>query len=314
MGKVIIIGNYKGGVGKTTTTIVLSSVFARKYRVLMIDLDPQSSLSEIVFKNMGKDISDTELYEEKLHFINNAFLDYLESYQLSIDNICDIVALPFNVCNNSNNVNSKLDILPNSLLFNINNRLYPLDDLSMIMGNDERFNFVFYKIFKDNDFYNRYDYIFIDTPPSSNIITQGAFLLADYLLIPSIMDKISVNGVQHYTNKIGEIYQNFFIRNRHCSLYKSVFKKEIKKLGIIETMRDRNEKFNPDLATSELRKKGEKVFNTLIKQMDSVVDATFSIKKIVCSDVNIGEGTEHLYPDREEGYNYLYNEIIDIIR
>jgi cobyrinic acid a,c-diamide synthase len=48
MCKIIFIGNYKGGVGKTTTTLNLAKYFADfDERVLTIDLDPQSSLSEI---------------------------------------------------------------------------------------------------------------------------------------------------------------------------------------------------------------------------------------------------------------------------
>lgn len=45
--RVIAIANHKGGVGKTTTTHALGSIFAREYglRTLMVDCDPQSSLT-----------------------------------------------------------------------------------------------------------------------------------------------------------------------------------------------------------------------------------------------------------------------------
>ena len=46
MSKTIFIGNYKGGVGKTTTTLNLADNFSKeKKKILTIDLDPQSSLS-----------------------------------------------------------------------------------------------------------------------------------------------------------------------------------------------------------------------------------------------------------------------------
>lgn len=48
MCKIIFIGNYKGGVGKTTTTINLAQHFSKLgNKILTVDLDPQSSLSEI---------------------------------------------------------------------------------------------------------------------------------------------------------------------------------------------------------------------------------------------------------------------------
>ena len=65
MGKIIFIGNYKGGVGKTTTVINLAQYFSENdKKVLTIDLDPQSSLSEIQVNNYSQkpliDIPDNE--------------------------------------------------------------------------------------------------------------------------------------------------------------------------------------------------------------------------------------------------------------
>ena len=60
MCKIIFIGNYKGGVGKTTTTINLAQYFSdSQKKILTIDLDPQSSLSEIQVNNFqsGKRMS-----------------------------------------------------------------------------------------------------------------------------------------------------------------------------------------------------------------------------------------------------------------
>lgn len=47
MAKIILLGNYKGGVGKTTAVINLADAFLSKgFKILTVDLDPQSSLSE----------------------------------------------------------------------------------------------------------------------------------------------------------------------------------------------------------------------------------------------------------------------------
>lgn len=51
--KTIVWGNYKGGVGKTTSTYQVASYFAEMgHRVLLLDLDPQCSLSHICSRTM----------------------------------------------------------------------------------------------------------------------------------------------------------------------------------------------------------------------------------------------------------------------
>ena len=58
--KKVFIGNYKGGVGKTTSTLFLGKCLKDLgKKVLLMDLDPQSSLSEICIKKEDK----SEIYD-----------------------------------------------------------------------------------------------------------------------------------------------------------------------------------------------------------------------------------------------------------
>lgn len=52
-----------------------------------------------------------------------------------------------------------------------------------------------------------YDYVLIDCPPSNNLITRSAFLLSDYYIIPTILDRVSANDVAHYINTVNKTYQ-----------------------------------------------------------------------------------------------------------
>ncbi len=86
--KIIFVGNYKGGVGKTTSVLNFAHIISEKYsedsndKVLVIDVDPQSSLSEILSKNNSEGVKLSELeHDETLNYIYDLNIRKIKKYQ-----------------------------------------------------------------------------------------------------------------------------------------------------------------------------------------------------------------------------------------
>ncbi len=164
MGKVVSIANQKGGVGKTTTSVNLSTILAKKgKKVLMIDADPQGNASSGV--GIDKDV------EESVYDI------------LINDTEIEKVAKKTNIKN--------LSICPS----NINLAGAEVELVSM-MSREYRLKEKLDPI-KDN-----YDYIIIDCPPSLGLVTLNAFTASDSVLIPVQCEYYALEGLGQLINTI----------------------------------------------------------------------------------------------------------------
>lgn len=84
MGKVIAVSNQKGGVGKTTSLLNISVVLAQKgFKVLMIDSDPQASLTlSLSFNPLDFEKSLVDVYEKDTEIINSIYDTEIEGLSL----------------------------------------------------------------------------------------------------------------------------------------------------------------------------------------------------------------------------------------
>jgi chromosome partitioning protein len=163
MTKIISIANQKGGVGKTTTAINLSSLFAAaEKRTLLVDIDPQSNSSS------GLSVTNhtPSVYEVLVGTVNireviiNTFMPHLDM-------------LPSNI----NLVGAEIEMV------DLENRENLLNSCL-------------------KDIENEYDYILIDCPPSLGLLTLNALTASDSVLIPVQCEYFALEGLGQLLNTI----------------------------------------------------------------------------------------------------------------
>lgn len=185
----ICIANYKGGVGKTTVTTLLGYYLANKgHKVLLIDIDPQCSLSLAAGIDPDKvDIKDFTIYN--LVKPNNwAKISKVKFEQYIID-VPDIHA-PASL----KMIKGSFDIdeLDKLIIREINQKPNAYDTLYYYCKN-------MLNAFSD------FDYILIDCPPNKMYLTQAMLRACSYFLTVTIPDKISVYGMPRLLKWVKEI-------------------------------------------------------------------------------------------------------------
>lgn len=227
MGKKVFFGNYKGGVGKTTSTYNMAVELAKNFKkkVLLIDLDPQSSLSEVCMTAYGAQLDELKR-DESLNYIYTVYMQAKKIGNINFTVNSDKVIKTAN----------EIDFIPNSLF----SKLGGLDKISMEIGKSIENLLVLRDFIEENSLNDKYDFIFFDCPPSNNVITQSAFLYSDYYIIPTIMDPLSSKGVKHYISVIKNIYKSYCVEGNYADVLSLIFGEEPKLIGVFETMRKAN--------------------------------------------------------------------------
>lgn len=278
-GKKVFVGNYKGGVGKTTSIyqIALHLVEAKK-KVLLIDLDPQCSLSEICLTRIDRNLEQLK-NDESLNFVYDLWLKFkpFPNLRYSIDTTNLIKQTP-----------EQIHFIPSNLFYTNGG----LDQLASRLRDDFEDLVVLQQFFQTTQLESKYDYILFDCPPSNNVITQGAFLLSDYYLIPSIIQTMSIRGVSHYIKIVERIYKTHCVDHQKAMVAKLLFGEKPKLIGIFETLKKTN--VNNDHVINDLKRelieadidsilsdfeKGNYFFKTVIKHYEAIARDTAEGKK-----------------------------------
>jgi chromosome partitioning protein len=203
---VVSVINYKGGVGKTTLTANLGAELAfRGYNVLLIDLDPQASLT---FSFVRPDYWRRNLAPDKT--IKEWYDSFPSGSPLSL---AAITMVPNDVTRflRSANAKGKLTLIPSHLgLINVD-----LDLASELGGvTQARIKQNYVKVHRrmaeelSKSQFQEYDVILIDCPPNFNIVTKTAIVASEYVLIPAKPDYLSTLGIDYLRRSLGELVQD----------------------------------------------------------------------------------------------------------
>lgn len=219
--KVISFINMKGGVGKTTLTKEIGYFLAakRNKRILFIDLDPQSNLTQSFFRKYNysqEDLIDVDFEQtgetngstvgisvevKKKHYTNASIHKLFTPGKVSELTKQDCIL----------ELDERISIIPGTLksVFsernsNIENHLY---------------NYVSRHKLKEE-----YDYIFIDCPPTYSNYTIAALITSDFYITPTRPDSYSVLGIDmldQVVNQIKDHHHIYFVG------------RELKALGVV---------------------------------------------------------------------------------
>lgn len=170
MAKIISIANQKGGVGKTTTAINLSSLLAAaEKKTLLVDIDPQANSSS------GLSVTNQQI----------SVYDVLAGTK----NINDVIIntfMPF------------LDLLPSNI-----NLVGAEIELVDVEGREAKLKNALKEINTE------YDFILIDCPPSLGLLTLNALTASDSVLIPVQCEYFALEGLGQLLNTINIVKKHF---------------------------------------------------------------------------------------------------------
>jgi len=214
--KIIAVANQKGGVGKTTTTINLSAALAEAgHRVLVVDLDPQGNAST----GLGIEQSDREFTTYELLLDDIDLKDVIQASEIK-----------------------NLAIIPATV---------DLSSADLELVSNEKRSFLLHDALRQTQIDEfEFDFIFIDCPPSLNILTVNAMIAAHTVLVPLQSEFFALEGLSQLMLTIREVRQSG--------------NKNLRIEGVVLTMYDKRNNLSQQVEQDARDNLGDLVFKTVI--------------------------------------------------
>lgn len=229
--KIVSVINYKGGVGKTTTTANLAAQLAFEgLKILLIDLDPQTSLTFSFVK--------PEEWEKDLS-VDRTIKSWFDSFsEGSPSSLSDLIFEPSRVKARLKNGSGSLHLIASHLgLINVDLELATELGGANLKQSKQNFLKVHRRLVDglaglDGD---DFDLVLMDCPPNFNITTKNAILASDHILIPAKPDYLSTLGIDYLKRNLDELVSDY---NEYAGLSQgaSVQALNPKILGVVFTM------------------------------------------------------------------------------
>ncbi|EOH93104.1 ParA family protein [Enterococcus pallens] len=221
-----VVGNFKGGVGKSTTVQMLSfeSAFRKNRKTLVIDLDPQGNTSDVLSLT-AENFGNSELPDE----FDSTIWEAVRTGDIS---------------NSIYNIMPNLDLIPANISFSdfpdYMISMFPNDKLSQFQYMDKLIS----------PLKSVYDVIYIDVPPTISTYSNAAMYVAEYVIVILQTQVKSLKGAQNYID-----YMNFFIEQ---------YQTELEVVGIIPFMMQKRDSVDQEIYETAKGIYGDHLLNTVV--------------------------------------------------